>query len=355
LPATSVDTFFACSLMVLIVLSAMASTSKILQPYLKNADDKNVGGRYEELSKYLLLNSGEPANWGQIGEVLPEKFGLAEMNLKEAYELDIDKVTRLNSGNIYALSQAQMFDSIGLPDTFCRIEIKPIFDVETSLKATYELADDTVYEFEISTQRHGVPVQTELTCYIVADDYFQTNSGYSSDGCIDVNMTLPNSVNGPGLLVVIARASSNSGMVSFGTHPFAHGSTEPKTPGTFLKLSPLNHSLNASILYAGINLSAVYAFSFSYSSTLPQVAINNESVAYNIPLFLDLSPTLVVATGWNDTIFFAESAAYPQIPAQIGANLAEQTNLSNTFTYTYLVSVKSAVYECTVSIGGPRD
>ncbi len=355
MPATSIDTFFACSLMVLIVLSAMASTSKILQPYLKNADDKNADERYEELSKYLLLNSGKPANWGQSGEILPETFGLAEMNSKDPYELDIDKVTRLNSRNIYALSQAQMFDSIGLHDTSCRIEIKPVFEVNTSLTATYTLVNDTVYQFEVSTQRYGISVQAELTCYVVADDYVQPNSGYSSNGHIDVNMTLPNSVNGPGLLVIIARASSNSGIVSFKTHPFAHGSAEPKTPGSFLTLSPMSYSLNASILYASINLSTAYALSFNYSSTLTQVMTGNESATYSIPLFLDSSPTMLVATGWNDTVFFAESVAYPQIPVQIGANLAEPTNLSNVFIYTYLVSIKSAIYECTLSIGGPRE
>jgi len=47
MPAISVDTFFACSLMVLLVLSAMASTSKLLYPHINNtvtiASLKGVG------------------------------------------------------------------------------------------------------------------------------------------------------------------------------------------------------------------------------------------------------------------------------------------------------------------------
>ena len=55
MPAISVDTFFACSLMVLLVLSAMAGASKLLYPQINSAVDENIAERYREISKYLLL------------------------------------------------------------------------------------------------------------------------------------------------------------------------------------------------------------------------------------------------------------------------------------------------------------
>ena len=355
MPAISVDTFFACSLMVLLVLSAMAGASKLLYPQINSAVDENIAERYREISKYLLLNGGKPSNWGQNGQTIPEPFGLAKAGSDNPYELDVDKVSRLNSENIYMLSYAQIFTVLGISDVSFRMEIKPIFEVDINLTATFEGANETIYQFEISTEKQGVPLQAELKCYIVAENHFEAKNAYAFDGRTYLNVTIPNDVTGPAILTVFARAVSNTKITSFNTCTFAHESAEPEPTDTFLRLSPLNYTLTASFISSEIVLSDAYALTFNYNSTLTQTAINNESATYSIPLFLDSSPTLIIVTGWNSTNFFTEWTAYPQIPLQIGANFASSTTLSNVFAFTYVTTINSALYKCTIWLGGPKE
>ena len=355
MPAISVDTFFACALMVILVLSAMAASSKILYPHINNDIDTVVAERYREVSKYLLLNDGTPSNWGQNGETIPETFGLAKTGSYNSYELDIDKVSRLNSENLHAVSYAQLFTALKMSDISFRIEVKPLFDVSINLTTTFEEANTTTYEFEISTKKHGVPIQTELKHYVIAENYLEASTVYVSNGETYVNVTLSKSVNGPALLAIFAKATYNTKIMSFGVYAFTHNSAEQKPRNTFLRLSPLNYTLNASLLHSEINLSKVYALTYNYNATLTQISSNNQSATYTIPHFLDSSATLLIATGWNSTAFFEEWTAYPQIPVQTGADFASSLSLSDVFAYTYVITVASALYECTVWLGGPRE
>jgi hypothetical protein len=241
-----------------------------------------------------------------------------------------------------------------MSDVSFKIEIKPIFDVSINLTTTFQSANETLYQFEISTEDNGIPIQTELKCYVIAENFLETNNVCASDGEAHINMTIPNDVGGPALLVTLAKATCDLRIVSFGVYAFAHDSADPKPKNTFLRLSPLNHTLTASFCYSGINLSRVYALTINYYSILEQASIGNQSVTYNIPNFLDSSLTLLVATGWNSTVFFTEWTAYPQIPLKIGANFGTSV-LSDIFAYNYIVTIKSALYECTVWLGGPKE
>jgi hypothetical protein len=351
MPTISIDTFFACSLMVLLVLSAMAASSMLLSPHINGVSNENTSERYAEISKYLLLNIGEPQDWGQNSQI-PETFGLAKAGSENPYELDIDKVSRLNSENFYALSYANIFSVLKMPDVSFRIELKPIFEVAINLTATYPSVNETTYQFEISTEKQGIPVPAELKGYVIARSYFEAKNAFVSNGNAYLNVTLSNAVEGPALLIVIARSTCNTKIVSFGAYAFAHNSSETNSNGTFLRLSPLNYTLNASYLYSEISLLDAYALTFNYYSILTPTSNSNQSAECGIPHFLDASPTLMVITGLNSTSFFAEWVAYPQIPLEIGADFANSNSLSNVFAYTYVVTVNSALYECRVRLGG---
>lgn len=353
MPATSVDTFFACSLMVLLVLSAMAGASKILYPQINNSVDEFAYERLMEIAKYLLLNPGEPSNWGQDSQVVPEKFGLAEADA-EAYTLDVDKVSRLNSENRFSLSYAQMFTTLKISDVSFRIEIEPIFEVSTNLTATFHAENETIYQFEVSTERHGVPVETELKYYVVAENHFEANQTYASKGIASFNVTLSDDVGGPALLIVFAKAVYNSRIVSFSAYGFEHNSGEPQTTSTFLRLSPLNHTLEVLLGYQEITLGEAYALTFNYSSPLRKIANDSQSATYSIPCLQDSSPILLVVTGRNSTTFFAEWVSYPQVPLQTGANFDGLSALSNVFFYSYIVTINNALYQCKLLLGGQR-
>ncbi|MDH5495406.1 MAG: hypothetical protein OEY24_06875 [Candidatus Bathyarchaeota archaeon] len=95
MPTSSVDTFFACSLMVILIVSAMVGTAKIVQPYLNDLSNMNGVERHKGLVEYLLLSTGEASDWGKTTDNIPTVFGLAS-ETRQPYELDLDKVSRLN-------------------------------------------------------------------------------------------------------------------------------------------------------------------------------------------------------------------------------------------------------------------
>lgn len=354
MPTLSIDTFFACSLMVLIVVSAMAGVSKLLYPHLNNVVNTNLQERYESLSKYLLLNEGRPGSWGSTSET-PVALGFAKAESDAPYDLDIDKVSRLNSEHLDAISYDQMFTMLGIPEASFRIEVEPVFQVAVNLASISEASNETVYEFEALTEKDGAPVQAELKSFVIAEEYLESNNAQLSNGKTSLNITVPNNVSGPALMLVSARSLSDSRANSFTGYAFEHNSTAPLLEGSFLRLSVLNYRLNASLTYAETNLSTVYALSFNYSATLTQVSRNNQSALYDIPHFQDPGPTLIVVTGWNSTNFFTEWTVYPQVPAKNGANFESSLTLTDVFTYRYLVTIDSALYKCEIWFGGPRD
>jgi hypothetical protein len=339
--------------MVLLVLAAMVSTSNILRPYLNSAGNEDSAERYRELAKYLLLNTGAPSDWGQDGQTLPTSLGLAEAGEASLpYELDVDKVSRLNSRSVYSLRYYQMFDAVGMPDVSFRIRIQPIFEVSTNLTAVFPSDNATAYQFEILTHKHGVAFDSDLACYAIAENCITSSVLCASEGKGDVNVTLPNEVSGPGLLVVFARSISNGNIASVSTYSFAHGSAEPTREETFLRLSPLNYSLNISFACSGLNLTNAYALTFSHNSTLAQVSADNESAVYTIPRLLAQSSTVLVVTGRNSTAFFEECVTYAQVPLEVGTDITGSASLTDFVAFTCLVAINSALYECTVWVGG---
>ncbi|HVP26983.1 MAG TPA: hypothetical protein VMT26_04890 [Candidatus Bathyarchaeia archaeon] len=355
MPATSIDTFFACSLMVLLVLSAMASTSKLLYPYIDYATDINAAERYKKFSEYLLLNRGTPTGWGKNIQTIPASFGLATVSSDIPYDLDIDKVSRLNSENLYAVSNAQIFSALEMSDVTFKIEIKPVFNVKINLTSTYMETNRTVYQFRVLTEKDGAHVPSNLKSYTITENRVETAGVYASNGETYLNATLSNAVNEPALLVVFAESAYDNKLVSFNAYAFADNSTLPEPNGTFLKLSPLNYTLTASFLNQATTLSNAYAFTFNYNLTLTPTRNNSESATYIIPYSADSSPMLLAVTGTNSSTFFAEYTAYPQVPLQMGSDLENSEARSNVFAYTYLVTINSAIYECTIWVGGPKE
>jgi hypothetical protein len=340
--------------MVLLVLSAMASTSKLLYPYLERTADTNAVAKYREISKYILLHLGTPANWGESNQTTLSTFGLANAETSAQYNLDPDKVSRLNDQNEYALDYAEAFSALGMPDVSFRIEIKPVFEVTTNLTAIRAEANQTVYTFEIWAEKHGRAIAADLMVYVVAEDFAEATDVSVSDGRTYLNVTLSNAVGGPAVLVAFARSSYDRRLVSFGICPFAHNSASPKPNRAFVSLSPLNHTLTALFVASDVTMSTVYAFTYGHDATLVKSANGSNVATYNITHFAEPCPTLIVVTGHNSTTFFTEQVAYPHVPVQFGAYSASAQARSDVFAFTYLVSIGSAIYDCTLWIGGLR-
>jgi hypothetical protein len=337
--------------MITLALSAMVGTSKFMAPYLSDLSHRNDPERLQQLTSHLLLQAGTPNNWGQSRTTVPTSFGLARAGSSIPYELDIDKVTRLNSANAYSLSYSALWEALGIKDIAFRIEVKTLFDLSIGLASNSTQANQTTYTFDVTTRKSGMPVQTNLTGYAIIGTYAnKTSSSTSSSGAGTVSVSIPNSINGTALLIVFAKAKANSQLVSLNAYAFEHESTTPISNRTFTRLNPLDDVLNASFLYPTVAISKAQLFTFNYSFSLELKAQEAQTQEYSIPSLLDQSPMIIVLTGYNGSASFAEWVSYPQLPLQIGADF--ENSEGTTTTQNYVVTIDSAMYKAVVTLGG---
>lgn len=346
MPTTSIDTFFACSLLVILVVSAMAAMPKIMNPFLDGLAHRNDTERLQQLAQYILLSTGAPSNWGHIGDLSLENFGLASDGVSPPYTLDADKITRLNSENAHAITYVQLLDALKVSNIALKIHVQPLFNTSVDLISSVINGNETSFTFEITTQNSGFAVVSDLSCYLIVKDFVGSLGSFTnSSGKGVASLTVPNSINGSALLIVFAKAQANPSMVSFGTYSFGHNASVPEPKGTFAGLDPLNNRLNASFNYPAEQVLGAYAFSFSYWANLTMLSNTTQAAEYSFPRFLDRSIGVLGITGLNGTESFAEWITYPQIPLDIGVNFDSSYSKGSVASFTYIVTINSALYE----------
>jgi len=353
MPASSIDTFLACSIMIVLVLSAIVSTSNTLRPSMDELLHRNDAERFQQLAQHLLLYKGAPTNWGSLCDVVPDSLGLADSASSQPYQLDIDKVSRLNSYNIYSLSYSQLWQSFSVSDASFRVEIKTLFNLSTSLISTTSGVNETTYQFEVYAEKSGTPVLAYLHSYVVVRDYVNNfASSTSSNGHSSILVTIPNSLNGTAILLTFAKAESNSQIVAYDVCTFRHNSSEPSPNRTFTRLNPLNYVLNVTFTYPSEEVLKTQVFTYNYNFSLIEKNRSAQTAEYYIPQLLDASPMLLVITGLNQSSSFVEWSSYPQVPLEIGTDFDESTNGAKTVSFSYIVTINLALYEIVTKWGG---
>lgn len=353
MPASSIDTFLACSIMIILVLAAMASTASTLRPSLSELPHLNDAERFQQLARHVLLAPGSPRSWGSLRDVVPDSFGLSDVDYSLPYQLDIDKVSRLNGDNLFSLSSTQLLQSFGVKDVAFQIEIKTLFNLSTNLVSSAVGANETTYEFEVSAMKTGLPVSAYLRGYIVVKNYVKSFvSSTSSVGKASIVITIPNSVNGTALLLTFAKEKNVPQMVAFNVYAFGHSSSTPWPNRTFARLSPLNYVLNATFTYPSEEVLRALVFTYRYNFSLVENIKGTQSVEYGIPRLLDSSPMLLVITGLNDSSSFAEWSSYPQVPLKIGVDFDASDGGAKIVSLNNIVTINSAMYEVVTKWGG---
>lgn len=344
MPAISIDTFFACALMVSVVLISTALLPGILNAQVNNLQNFNEQSYFRAVSQYIISNCGVPSQWGSDGSSIPQTFGLAEQGSLLSNELDIDKVSRLNSENAFALNYVEILTAARL-NVALGISISQLMDVSVSMTSNETIGNLTAYTFNVFVSQDGAPVAASLHCYVVAKDFLSDiNGNTSTDGQSLVQAEIPNASNGTASFIVFARALDDPRITSCQVYSFGHLSAEPLPNNTFLNLSPLNYTLFLSPEYSGTIVENCCAFSYGYEFNLTSTS----NTTYAIPTILDNGPTLLVVSGQNDSTFFTEWVMYPQVPLEIGANF--QNSESNAFSY--IVIIKDTLYKLTLLFGG---
>jgi len=353
MPSSTIDTFLACSIMIILALSAMVGTSKIMAPYLNDLSQRDDSERFQEFASHILLHTGSPVNWGQMKDNTPNTLGLAKADSSLPYELDIDKVSRLNNENVFSLTYAQLWEAFGIQDVAFQIEVRALFDLSVNMISNSSQGNQTTYEFKVTTLKSGMPISANFVGYVALKDFVErATSSTNSSGVGSFSVNIPNSLNGTALVMVLARAQVNPQVVSFNTYSFGHNSLSPFPNQTFTRLSPINYILNTSLVYSTVEVLKARLFTYNYSFILTEKTHGVQTREYSIPHLLDSSPMIIVLTGTNGSVSFAEWVSYPQLPLQIGVNFSESIAGSKVVLKNQIVTINSALYEVITKWGG---
>ncbi len=324
---------------------SMVLTTNLISPHLNALEDVNEEEYLRKIVEHAIVNAGDPQDWGKNQTGAPESFGLAKEN-SVIYDLDLDKVSRLNTQSVYSLTYLEMLQSLRLENVALQFAFSQMVEVSIVLDSNVTVTDSTTYGFNISVNQNQAPKATNLQCYLVANNYFdQTTSSTSNNGQGTVDFEVPNDSNGTALLVVFARSPDDNRLTSQGVYCFGHLSSEPSENNSFLSLSPLNQTLKVDPMVSGVSLESGYGLSYSYETDL--TATSNET--YALPNFLGSSPQVLIVTGWNSSDYFIEYATYPQVPLQIGPTFEG----AECFSFSYVVTINQVFYRLNVKGGGP--
>jgi hypothetical protein len=314
-----------------------------MQTRIASMQELNEQDYLRNIANHIVTSCGDPANWGSTFQD-PKSLGFSVNDTYCLYDLDIDKITRLNDLNMHALSYYSGFTAARLDDIAFGISVSQMLDVTTKLVGNVTLGNVTEYTFQITVNQDSGPVKADLHSYFVVDNFTATASNSTSSlGIGQISIDVPNSCRGSLTLLVFAKSSSNDRLISFSTFTFQHMSEDLQTNHTFVSLSPLNYTLSLKENFPDISVEKIYAFTYNHQSNLPLSSSNSSQ----IPLFTDSSPIVLLVQGKNGTTSFNEVVSYPQVPLTFGADFSR----SETNTFDYLVSINNVPYKLTLLFG----
>jgi len=345
-----IETLLSCYVMVLIVISAIAGTSMYTAPFVRSRYINYAFDSGYRLAEYWLINPGVPTNWGEITNLSLENFGLAKNKITLPYELDIDKVSRLNDKNRFHIDLFDAVKAMNIRNRIVKIKISLLFNIHVNMTGKIVRETSTVYQFKIRTEKDGWLIDSEIRYYVTLESYIYENE-ISSQGTSVINFSLPNYLSGIALLVVFARAGNM--VVSYATYSFSHNvSQDPNRVGSLLQLSPLNFTLYIERYFSNERITNVRVFSYNYTFEIERISDWNRLMRYRIPKLLDSSILVIVVSGYNETDPFVEWTTYPQIPLVFGCRFDRFNDAYHSTLYPFIVTVHHALYNCEIILGG---
>jgi hypothetical protein len=340
LPTTSIDGFFACTLLVSVVLIVTASFAGAMQANINSLQGVNDQNYLKTTAEQIVCNVGSPADWGSTGTA-PDSFGLAKLG-GQPYELDLDKICRLNNQCSTALTYEEAVHATRLYNIAFGITVTQMLSVNLEAQGNTTNGESTTYNFQVSTAANQNPVAANIQGYIVTGNQVSNvSAATSSSGVGNFNFTLPSSEAEPALLVVFAKADLDERLTAYQTYSF----NQADLP--VLSLNPLCYQLTLTANMPDVTVTNVYALSFKGQSQLSSAA----NGSYPIPHVLDKSPIVLVAAGYSQDGAFTDWVSYPCVPLRFGSNFANTAQ--NTFTYT--VTINDVLYKLTVTLGELTD
>jgi hypothetical protein len=341
LPTSAFDTFFACTIIVAVALIGMAFLGSTMHNQIASTQDINKDSYLKAIADHIVTSPGTPVDWGTSGS-LPVDFGLASADSNGAYELDMDKISRLNPNNAASISYLDLSSAAKL-NVALGIKVAQVMDVDVLQVSNSTVGSDTSFVFQVTASINSEPTNASIHGYVVADAAVTEVDSALRDGSGQITVQVPTSETGNALLVVFARSSIDDRITSYAIYDFAQ-SAQQTTPGdTALALSLMDYSVSFNDSVTGLTVQNSYVLSYSYQQPLSSF----EDSQASIPRLIDPSPLIVVVNGLDGSTHFAEWASYPQVPISVGASFDHsEQNVSS-----YLITINGLLYRLDLSLG----
>jgi hypothetical protein len=344
MPSTFIDTFFACTIILAAALIGTAFLCSTMQTQISGTQDINKESYLKVISDHIVTTSGTPANWGNSLGV-PSDFGLAESGATFPYELDPNKITRLNGLNNYSLSFLAIANAAQLTNIELGIAVSQIMSINIQQKSNSTVNNETTVNFAILTSINSKPTAASLQCYVLADSYLSNVTSNTSDiGVGYLTVQIPKSATDSAIIIAFARDFCDDRITSYVIYNFADSSKQLAPDNDILVLSPLNSVLGWTKNSSAVIVQGGYLFSCGYEQKL---AFTRGSTNCPIPSVIDKSPFVIVVFGQNDGEYFQEWVIYPQVPLTEGSSF----NGSEQNVFSYVVAIKGALYRLDISLG----
>jgi hypothetical protein len=314
-----------------------------MQTSINSTQDINKESYLQAVADHIITNPGAPVNWGTSSSV-PADFGLAAASSTIPYELDIDKITRLNNLNNYALSNFSMENAAKLNNIALGITVSQVMTINITQTSSSPNGNDVFFTFTILTSIDSEPTSASLNCYVANDSLSDVTYSTSGIGVYDVTFKIPSAATGNAILIVFARASFDDRITSYAIYNFQNSTQESAPSNDILSLTPLNYMLSYTNS-TDVTIQNGYIFSYSYQQNLTLVQGTSQ---YLIPTIIDNSPFVIVLCGSLDNgTYFQEWTSYPQVPLTAGSSFED----SEQNVFSYIVTINGVLYKVNISFG----
>lgn len=342
MPSNSFDTFFACTIIVAAALIATAFLGSTLQARITSTQDINKDSYLKAIADHLVTNPGTPTDWG-ISTSVPQDFGLAQSQSSVPYELDMDKVSRLNSQNSAFFSYVELANATKLNNIALGIGVEQILSIRVNQIENHTVGSDVWFTFQVTTSINSKQADADLQFYVVANNYLSNSTDVASNGYAEITVQVPTASIDNALMVLFARDSLDERITTYAIYNFATATQQLTPNNTAVTLSVNNYVLTCSLKSPIVTVQNGYALSYAFKSNLTSLS----ATQFTVPKIVEKSPLVIVAYGADGGTYFQEWTAYPQIPLTAGSTF----EWSEQNIFSYLVTINGVLYRLNISLG----
>ncbi len=144
-------------LMLIVIYGASVQMVGIVTVPMQGISERQELQSIGEKVMIQVLSKGTPWDWGNtLSATGPDYFGLGdkEETTRQTYTLDINKVQRLSSSNLYHLDPKTVQRTLNLERNFgFAIQVSPIFDIDVT-----KVGADDIFTVSVNWHEDGFPV-----------------------------------------------------------------------------------------------------------------------------------------------------------------------------------------------------